>query len=161
MNSETIIHEATHQTAYNTGIHRRFGAAPRWVVEGLGTLFEAPGVYNSRSNPSQSSRVNYGRFNDFKGMLKSRTPGTVSEMVTNDRLFQSSPMRAYAEAWSFTFWLVETRPQLYSKYLHTMAARPIFEPYTPEERLADFTKVFGGNFKLLEAQFLQYMATVR
>ncbi|MDZ4783654.1 MAG: DUF1570 domain-containing protein [Planctomycetia bacterium] len=161
MNAETIIHEATHQTAYNTGIHRRFGAAPRWVVEGLGTLFEAPGVYDSRSNSSQPSRVNRGRFDDFRSLVASRQPGTIAELVTNDRLFQSEASRAYAEAWALTYWLVETRPQQYSKYLQSMAARPIFADYTPEQRLEDFTKVFGSNFKLIEAQFLQYMTTVR
>lgn len=161
MNNETIIHEATHQTAYNTGIHRRFGAAPRWVVEGLGTLFEAPGVYNSRANGSQGARINRGRFDDFRSLLASRKPGTLNELVANDRLFQMNASRAYAEAWAFTFWLVETRPQLYAKYLQTMAARPIFQEYTPEARLADFTKVFGANFKLLEAQFVQYMEAVR
>ena len=39
--SATIIHEATHQTAFNTGIHRRFSDSPRWLVEGLGMMFEA------------------------------------------------------------------------------------------------------------------------
>jgi hypothetical protein len=161
LNNETIIHEATHQTAYNTGIHRRFGASPRWVVEGLGTLFEASGVYNSRANTSQGARINRGRFDDFRANLSSRKPGTLAEMVANDRLFQMDPSRAYGEAWAFTFWLVETRPQLYSKYLQTMATRPIFKNYTAEARLEDFTKVFGSNFKLLEAQFLQYMEGVR
>lgn len=161
MNAETIIHEATHQTAYNTGIHRRFGASPRWVVEGLGTLFEAPGVYDSRANPSQPARVNRGRFQDFQSLAAGREPGALAQLVTDDRLFQTQPSRAYAEAWALTYWLVETRPQLYAKYLQTMAARPIFVEYTPEQRLEDFTKVFGTNLKLLESQFLQYMAKVR
>src|SRR5688572_6704945 len=44
-NADTIIHEAAHQSAFNTGVHTRFGDSPRWVVEGLGTMFEAPGVW--------------------------------------------------------------------------------------------------------------------
>ena len=39
-NAATIIHEATHQTAFNTGLHDRLAVPPRWLVEGLGTLFE-------------------------------------------------------------------------------------------------------------------------
>src|SRR5262245_43854241 len=31
--AETIIHEAAHQTAFNTSVHNRFSATPRWVVE--------------------------------------------------------------------------------------------------------------------------------
>ena len=41
--SDTIIHEATHQTAYNVGVHARFADQPRWLVEGLAMMFEAEG----------------------------------------------------------------------------------------------------------------------
>jgi hypothetical protein len=41
-NAVTIIHEATHQTAFNVGVHRRFAAEPRWLVEGLATMFKPP-----------------------------------------------------------------------------------------------------------------------
>ncbi len=41
-NADVIIHEATHQTAFNTGVHRRFGQTPKWVAEGLATMFEGP-----------------------------------------------------------------------------------------------------------------------
>ena len=32
-NAETIIHEAAHQSAFNTGVHVRFNDPPRWLVE--------------------------------------------------------------------------------------------------------------------------------
>src|SRR5262245_20690259 len=32
---DTMIHEATHQVAFNTGLHSRLGCNPKWVVEGL------------------------------------------------------------------------------------------------------------------------------
>ena len=54
----TIIHEATHQTAYNTGVHNRFGQNPVWVVEGLGTMFEARGVWNAAAYPQAGDRIN-------------------------------------------------------------------------------------------------------
>ncbi len=43
-NMSTVVHEASHQTAFNTGIHSRWAPPPRWVAEGLGTMFEARGV---------------------------------------------------------------------------------------------------------------------
>ena len=39
-NVATIIHEATHQLAYNTGMQTRFSDNPMWVSEGLATCFE-------------------------------------------------------------------------------------------------------------------------
>src|SRR5262249_48305348 len=37
-NASTIIHEATHQMAFNTGVHQRYADAPRWLCEGLATM---------------------------------------------------------------------------------------------------------------------------
>ena len=54
-NADTIIHEATHQTAYNVGVHKRFIAAPRWMVEGLATMFEARGVWNAQYDRTQTT----------------------------------------------------------------------------------------------------------
>src|SRR5688572_18337070 len=53
-NADTIIHEAVHQAAYNVGVHKRFTATPRWLAEGLATMFEAPGVWNAQYDRSQS-----------------------------------------------------------------------------------------------------------
>ncbi len=45
---KTIFHEATHQFAFNSGIHQRMSQTPLWVVEGLASLFEAP-VFRNRA----------------------------------------------------------------------------------------------------------------
>src|SRR5262245_25975677 len=47
---DTMLHEATHQAAFNAGLHTRIGENPKWVVEGLATVFEAPGVRNAGAN---------------------------------------------------------------------------------------------------------------
>ena len=80
--------------------------------------------------------------------------------VATGNLFRLNPYAAYAEAWAFTFFLVETEPQKYVRYLKRTASRPPFKDYTPAERTADFTAVFGDNWAMLEARFLRYMARV-
>ncbi len=157
--SATIIHEATHQTAFNTGIHRRFADTPRWVVEGLGMMFEAPGVWNSRAHTRREDRINHDRLDYFRERLAPRhKPELLESMIGSDRLFSSDTLAAYAEAWALSFYLVETQPRKYSQYLTVTAERPIGQAYVPAKRLADFTAVFGSNFRLLEAQFLRFMA---
>src|SRR5262249_27836675 len=37
----TIVHEATHQIAFNCGFHRRYADIPLWVSEGVAIYFEA------------------------------------------------------------------------------------------------------------------------
>jgi hypothetical protein len=161
-NAETIIHEATHQTAFNTGIHNRFAPQPRWLAEGLATMFEAPGVWNSRTFTRQQDRINQGRFKQFQEYVATRRkPGSIQELVSSERVFDHDPAAAYAEAWALTFYLVETQPREYAKLLIRIAARPSFRAYTSAERLADFTAVFGDNFALLEAKLLGYMEELK
>jgi hypothetical protein len=158
----TIIHEATHQTAFNTGIHSRYTMPPLWVVEGLATLFEAPGVYNSRYHTQQSDRINQGRLRDFMDHIRpNHRQGMVANLVASDRVFNSRPGVAYAEAWALTFYLVETQPKAYTKYLARTAKHPSFSDYTAEQRTADFTAVFGDDWKMFEARFLRFMDGVR
>lgn len=159
-NADTIIHEVTHQTAFNTGVHRRFAATPRWLTEGLGTMFEARGVWNSRSYPRLQDRLNVGRLRDFQATVAHRPKGRTAELVSSDRFFESDPPTAYAEAWAFTFYLAEKMPQKYAQYLTLTAKRPIFTDYPAAERVRDFTAVFG-DLKLLEAQFLRFMAELK
>ncbi|OYV87854.1 MAG: hypothetical protein B7Z73_09490, partial [Planctomycetia bacterium 21-64-5] len=156
-NAATIIHEATHQTAFNTGVHRRFGATPRWLVEGLGTMFEAEGVWNSTHHTSRRARYNRIRLAQFKRLLPSRPAHLLEEIVASDRLFQSNVDRAYAEAWAFSFFLVETRPKKYSELLARTAARKAFAAYDAGQRMADFTAIFGDNLRHLERDYLEFM----
>lgn len=157
-NAETIVHEATHQTAYNVGIHTRFAPAPRWLVEGLATMFEAQGVWDSRHYPDRSDRVNRMRLRDFQDYLASRRqPGSIERLISSDDMFQSDALDAYAEAWALSFFLCETRPKLYAQYLAKTAERPIFKNYTAAERMADFQEVFGDEMRMLDVKFLRFI----
>ena len=154
-----ILHEATHQMAFNAGLHSRYTMPPRWLAEGLATLFEAPGVYDARNHTQPAERINRGRFEGFmKAIAPRHKPELITALIANDDLFNSNPGAAYAESWALTFFLVETMPQKYARYLPRTAERAPFAAYTPAERLADFTAVFGSDWRMLEAQFVRFMA---
>lgn len=156
--ADTIIHEVTHQTAYNTGVHNRFTPNPRWAVEGLGTLFEARGIWNWRSHTALADRINRTHLAGFRNYkLGKPGPELLMELVGGDRLFDSNPNLAYDQSWALTMYLVETQPQKYSQYLGKIAARPNFTGYSQAQRLADFTSVFGTNWALFEAHFTRFM----
>ncbi len=158
----TIIHEATHQTAFNTGIHQRFNGTPRWLAEGLGMMFESRGVWNSRAFTRREDRINQGRLENFRAeVLPKHSPALIQDLVASDRLFTLSPAAAYAEAWCLSFYLVETQPRKYCDYLALTARRSMGQAYPAQQRLADFTSIFGSNFRMIEAQFLRFMAELR
>lgn len=160
-NFDTIVHEVTHQTAFNTGVHRRFAVVPRWLSEGLGTMFEARGVWNARNHPQRDERLNRGRLTAFQQRLSARPAGRTAELVASDRLFDVDPATAYAEAWALSFYLAEKMPKKYGEFLALTAKRKPFVDYLSAERLKDFSTVFGTDLKLLEAQFLRFMHELR
>ncbi len=157
----TIIHEATHQSAFNTGIHSRFNGTPRWVSEGLATMFEARGVWNSAAYPKKRDRINQNRFSYFKQIADRRPANALKRMLVDDEMFQQDEQLAYAQAWALSFYLSETRPREYSQYLANTASRPDFSNYLPEQRLEDFTKVFGDDLHMLEVHLMRYISRLR
>ena len=162
-NANTIIHEATHQTAFNVGIHTRFTDPPRWLVEGLATMFEARGVWNSQSFHSLKDRLNLTRLRDFKDRIAAgrRQPGTMVRLITSDQIFWTDPMGAYAEAWALALYLCETRPREFVEYLTKTADREPFSGYTDGQRMTDFAECFGSDLKQLEANFLAWMGEIK
>ncbi len=160
--ASVIIHEATHQTAFNTGLHNRFSPPPRWLAEGLGMMFEAPGVWNSERYPQAAQRVNRERLASFRLWLaRGRNAQTWLDLVASDAMFGRRPVEAYAESWAFSFYLAETSPSKYNALLKRTAAKPDFSTDTAATRLADFHAIFGDRDAMLEADFLRYMAAIR
>jgi hypothetical protein len=161
-NEATIIHEATHQVAFNTGVHNRFGSTPMWLAEGLGTMFEAPGVWDWINHPRLSERINRGRLAQFRQWLANgRNGGAFVNLLGSDRQFQSNPPAAYAESWAWALFLTETYPQKFSQYVQRIASRPNFEEYPLARRMSDFTAIFGDDLRMLEKHFLAFIASLK
>jgi hypothetical protein len=159
---DTMIHEGTHQVAFNTGLHTRVGATPKWVVEGLATVFEAPGIRNSSANLAPKARINPERLVWFGNYSKGRrAPKSLEAFLATDQMFAAQTLDAYSEAWSLTFFLIETRPRQYAKYLALLAARNPLVAYPPAARIADFKQAFGNDLALLEAEFLRFIGGIR
>ncbi len=157
-NETTIIHEATHQMAFNTGVHNRFSPTPLWLAEGLGTMFEATGVWNWREHPNRRERVNQSRLAQFRAwQAHGRAKGDFAQLLTSDRLFATNPSAAYSEAWAWVFFLTETHPQKFAEYVRRVAARKDFQAYPPQQRIADFSSVFGNDLRMLEKHCLNFI----
>lgn len=155
----TVIHEATHQVAFNIGIHTRIGQSnPRWIVEGLATVFEAPGMRSSGLAKTPGAKLNLMRLHNFQDFVKHRRrPKSLAAFVQSDQTFAANVLDGYAQAWALTYFLIETRPREYSQLMHAIAARPAIETYDDKQRLADFEQAFGRDLVLLEANFLRFM----
>lgn len=156
--ADTIVHEATHQSAFNTGLHNRFGRVPRWMSEGLAMMFEAPGVNNSNYFSRQTTRVNRGRLLQLKQLYKNNQgEGAIGNLVVSDRLFRSKPDLAYAMSWGLTFYLAENHPQKYVEMLRNDGAREDFTGYEKRQRARDFLKLYKMDMTELEVRVKRFI----
>jgi hypothetical protein len=154
---DTVIHEAVHQVAFNVGVHSRLGANPKWVVEGLATVWEREAVRLGTTGATRAALINPERFDWFAKYQQQRRPAMgLTQVVGDERLFATAPLDAYAESWLLTFFLLETRSAEYSRYLKKLAARDPDQKYSSEERLSDFSASFGKDLAILDAQLLRF-----
>lgn len=161
VNAETIIHEAAHQTAFNLQIHKRLANTPSWVIEGVGTMFEARGVWDSQAYPNQVDRVNARQLELARTYLsRDDSVSSLQQLLTDDMLFKADFERAYSLAWALTFYLAEKEPQSYTRYLRQLSQLNPGEEYTPEDRLRDFAHHFGRDMKLLDARLKRFITTL-
>jgi hypothetical protein len=157
----TIVHEATHQLAFNSGLQVRYADIPFWVSEGIAIYFETPDLTSSKGWRTIGG-VNRVNLTNFQKFIRTRPAGALETLLADDKRFRdpATQAAAYAEAWALTFFLLQTRKDDYVKYLQAMAEQTPLVEQTAEERVARFKKFFGDDLTALDAEFLRYMRSV-
>jgi hypothetical protein len=158
----TIIHEATHQMAYNCGLHKRYADIPLWVSEGLAIFFETPDLRSSQGWRNIGG-VHASRLAQFRHYLSGRPPDSLRTLLADDSRFRQADtaLDAYAEAWALSHFLIATRSKDYVRYQQQLGAKPLLIYDTPEERVSEFQQAFGEDLAALDAEFLRYVAGLR
>lgn len=158
----TIVHEATHQLAFNTGLETRYTDIPMWVSEGIAVYFETPDLGSSRGWRG-IGRLNTHRLDQFKRSLAKRSPDALVNLLSSDARFKDreTVINAYAEAWALNYYLLRKHEKEYLQYTKVLAEKKLMVYGTPEERLAEFTAIFGEDLKALDADFVRTMRTIR
>ncbi len=158
----TIIHEATHQIAFNSGLQTRFADIPLWVSEGIAVYFETPDLENSKGWKTIGS-VNGDRLERFREYLAHRPADSLKSLVADDKRMRdtSSALDAYAEAWALNYYLIRHRPKQYLAYLQMLSEKKQLVWDDPQARIKEFQAAFGENLGQLDADFLRQMQKVR
>lgn len=161
-NVATIIHEATHQLAYNCGVQRRFADNPMWVSEGLAMFFESPD-FKAASRWRGIGRVNHLNLHRWRKYSPVRPSDSLATLISNDDRFRDSATAtaAYAESWALTYFLLKTRRKEYVKYLRQLSCGKPSAELTTRERVGMFEKVFEDSLADIDKAFVTYMRRVR
>jgi hypothetical protein len=157
----TIIHEATHQIAFNCGLQTRYADIPLWVSEGIAVYFETPDLTSSKGWRNIGG-VNQMRLQTFREYQQRRPPNSLESMLADDKRFRDPRLAndAYAEAWAFNYFLLRQHSKEYFAYLHVMAQKSRLIWDDPAARLAEFKQAFG-DLQTLDAEFLRHMNKVQ
>ena len=158
----TVIHEATHQLMFNNGMQVRMSDTPLWVNEGLAMYFETPDLKNSRGW-RKIGEVNPMRLVDFLRSIPRRPPDALVSMLTSPDRFRDpkTGIDAYAEAWAFSYFLLEKHEKEFVNYLKFLSEKPQQEFDSKETRLKEFKKFLGEDLRALEIEFLSFIETLR
>ena len=158
----TIVHEATHQLSFNTGLQKRFADVPLWFSEGLAIYFETPDVSSSRGWRG-IGEISAPRLARFQAAARKTSQPFLPELLTNDDSLRkaATALDRYAQAWAVTYYLQKRMPDAYDAYLRELSAiQPLYDP-SPSDRVRLFQKHFGADLAKLEDDITQMMLSLR
>ncbi len=140
-NTFTLVHEATHQLTFNTGLLDREGDVPVCISEGLAMYAETW----LKASP-KLGQVNRRRLNELREG-RDWFPIPLAELLTRDGLFDDPATQhvAYAESWVLVYYLLKNRDWALKLRDYLVAIRPRRDP---ANRLADAEAHFGTLSKL-------------
>ena len=157
----TMVHEATHQIAFNCGLHTRLSDCPLWFSEGIAVYCETPDL-RSPKGWSGLGAVNRPRLERFRQYLETRPANSLETLIRDDTRFRDpkQALDAYAEAWALTYFLIHQHPKAYVEYLAMLSKKKPLLDDGPEKRIDQFRRVFG-ELGPLNVEFLRYMNRLR
>jgi hypothetical protein len=158
----TVIHEATHQIAFNCGLQTRYADIPLWVSEGIAIYFETPDLSSSKGW-STIGAVNQVRLVGFRDYFRRGRPAdSLATLISSDERVRNPRLAgdAYAEAWALNYFLIRQHPKQYLSYVKMLSEKQPLLWDDAESRLQEFKQAFG-DLEKLDAEFLKHMSKVR
>jgi hypothetical protein len=157
----TIVHEATHQIAFNCGLATRYADIPLWLCEGMAVYFEAPDLASTRGWRG-IGKVNYPRLEVFRENVPNWNKESFERLLATDARFRDpqTAFAAYADAWALNYYLIKYKPKAYADYLKMLAEKRPLADDNKRTRLEEFRQHFG-DLGRLEQEFLKQMSRVK
>ncbi len=147
-NLSVVVHEATHQIAYNLGLFDRGSENPAWAIEGLAMLFEPPcgAIKFGGWKPEKDFPINKQRVLEFKAYERSSADARpVRRCVELDRISGEEPC-AYPLSWAIFYYLYKHYPKELAYYLYYCRMQTPRTTYSDVERVTEFEYFFGDDW---------------
>jgi len=161
-NITAVIHEATHQVGFNTGMHPRNVLGPMWIYEGLAVFHETPDPRNNMDvGWTPGPHVNRPRLEHLRRYLagSSRSQPLIQKMICEDDLFKQphTALDNYALSWGLMYYFDRRRPKELSAYLRLHQSKTLDSDDSKESRLKDFESCFGDDWDKFYRDFFEFV----
>ena len=156
-NVATVVHEATHQLAFNRGVFLRTGPMALWAAEGLSLVFETPTGFATQDGWRFRGTLpkNERMINLFRAKIDSMAD-PFRTIVAQDKFYQNLE-GSYAASWALFYYLYKKNPNALAKYMRHIASKSPYTVYPAEERLKDFEEFFGSDWEKLTDAVTRYV----
>lgn len=155
-NESTTFHECAHQLIHQLRIAPMEGDVPRWLAEGLATIFEAARAGDLR----ETTTVNYHRLVDYRAAHRTLTLVALVDLLTDDgHLFGDAAIVGYAQSWALVHYLLQEHPERMRRYIERIAAHAA-SAGGKQRRIADFKAVFGDDLDAFEESWIAYVRAI-
>lgn len=118
-NVGTVVHEAAHALSFNMGPFTRDERAmpPRWLAEGLVTLFETPRQGRWRG----AMRFNPRRYSAYAEALQAGWLPPLRRLLVSEELFFAAPEAetTYGATWALSFYLYHAQSKAFATLLES------------------------------------------
>ena len=161
-NTETIVHETTHQMSYNYKVLNPKINHPAWIVEGMAmTLEPSDGSATLGWKYRNKRPINALRYDAFSRFAR-EDPSfrLVDELIVSNAPIEQLRKDGYCYSWALFYYCYNKRSKELAKYIAINNQKKENEKEIPEdERRADFVECFGeiGEFK---KDFIKYMRSL-
>lgn len=155
-------HETVHQLSANSGLMPNTGKTPRWAMEGFASYMEFP----ITASWAGMGAVSEDRLEGYRA-IKDDPKNTDIRAIVSGAYFQGGPLAfknegfAYGQAWALTHFLMERHFEKLMRYYRLCADYRRDHVMTYEEISALFDRAFGPARKGLQAEWNEYMRTLK
>lgn len=156
-NVATIVHEATHQLCFNRGVFLRTGPSPLWAAEGMALCFETPnGMATQGGWGFRGAFVKNERMLSLYRAYAPQMKDPYRKLVAQEGFYENIEA-SYAASWALFYYLSKRRERELADYLNAVSQKKTCAVYSPQERLDDFTAIFGDDWDRLTGDVARYL----
>lgn len=154
----TIIHEAVHQLAFNSGLQVRLADNPLWLSEGIAMFFETPDANNPKGWGGTIGRINPHNMRLFAQYVPRRPADSLLTLISQDQRLRDAETsnQSYPESWALTYYLMLVKNKQFVAYLKELAEQPPLGETPERARVEMFKRHFGDDLVEIDRDFINF-----